>query len=229
MVGGGQIPMPGEVSIAHNGVLFLDELPEFRRQVLEALRQPLEDGELCIVRGMQRATFPSRVMLVASMNPCPCGWLGSGVRSCRCTTHQVMSYASRVSGPLLDRIDLQVGLQAVPFRDLQAKKSGDSSSVIHDRVQRARRAQVLRHQKQGDPPVWNASLNAAGVRKFIRPTASGLRILELAGERLGLSARSLTRALKVARTIADLEGDEHVAERHIGEAIQYRRLDQKRS
>jgi len=141
----------------------------------------------------------------------------------------VIAYASRVSGPLLDRIDLQVGLQAVPFRELQAKKSGDSSVLIAERVQRARRAQVLRHQHSGDAPVWNASLNAAGVRKFIRPTAPGLRILELAGERLGLSARSLTRALKVARTIADIAGDERVDERHIGEAIQYRRLDQKRS
>jgi magnesium chelatase family protein len=215
------------VSIAHNGVLFLDELPEFKRGVLEALRQPLEDGELCIVRGMQRATFPSRVMLVASMNPCPCGWLGSGVRSCRCTTHQVMAYNSRVSGPLLDRIDLQVGLQAVPLRDLQERKPGDASEEIRARVQRAREVQLRRQKQDGNVAVSNANLDAAGVRQFIRPTEAGMRILELAGERLGLSARSLTRALKVARTIADLAGDERVDLDHIGEAIQYRRLDQK--
>tara|TARA_B100000579_G_C22693028_1_gene785988 strand:+ start:106 stop:795 length:690 start_codon:yes stop_codon:yes gene_type:complete len=227
MVGGGQIPMPGEVSVAHHGVLFLDELPEFRRQVLEALRQPLEDGELCIVRGMQRATFPSRVMLVASMNPCPCGWLGSELRSCRCTSYQVASYSARVSGPLLDRIDLQVSLNAISMRELRAKKNRESSRGISERVLKAREAQCRRHRENGSELVWNSALDAAGVRAFIRPTREGLRLLELAGDRLGLSARSLTRALKVSRTIADLAGDERVTESHIAEAIQYRRLDSK--
>jgi magnesium chelatase family protein len=218
LVGGTSLPRPGEISLAHNGVLFLDELPEFRRHVLEALRQPLEDGEVAIARAGRSVTFPSEVMLVAAMNPCPCGHHGAGNRRCRCTAHELVTYRRRISGPLLDRLDLHVDVPAVAPALLGAGGT-PTTAEVRARVVSARAAQAARGRRT------NARLRGAELRRFCAPDDAGRRLLHAAVERLGLSARAHDKVLRVARTIADLAGAESVRGEHVGEAIQYRALD----
>jgi magnesium chelatase family protein len=220
LVGGGSPPRPGEISLAHGGVLFLDELPEFPRLALEALREPLETGRITISRAARQALFPARFQLVAAMNPCPCGWQGAFAatgRSCRCTAEAVARYQARLSGPLLDRIDLQVEVPAAKPAELLARPDGEASATVAVRVAAAR-ARAL--QRQGGP---NALLEAAQLDTLARPEPEALAFLRSAGERLGWSGRGLHRALKVARTIADLAGAERIAVAHIAEALQFRR------
>jgi magnesium chelatase family protein len=218
LVGGTSVPRPGEVSLAHRGVLFLDELPEFRRHVLDALRQPLEDCEVSIARAGRTVLFPADVMLVAAMNPCPCGYHGGGSRRCRCTAHELVQYRRRVSGPLLDRIDLHVDVPAVAPQ-LLGTGGGTPTREVRERVVRARATQA---QRDGRP---SARLRGAALRRSCAPDADGRRLLQTAVERLGLSARAHDKALRVARTIADLDGADGVRSVHVAEAIQYRALD----
>jgi magnesium chelatase family protein len=213
------------VSLAHHGVLFLDELPEFRRHVLEALRQPAEDGEVCIVRAARAVSYPAQFMLVAAMNPCPCGHLGDARRSCRCTEHELLGYRRRISGPLLDRIDLHVDVPAVPGAALPEAGGGERSAEVRARVARARAAQAGREGARG--PCVNARLRGAALRRLCALDEAGRSLLSRAAERLGLSARGHDRILKVARTIADLDGAERILPRHLAEAVQYRALDRR--
>ncbi len=225
LIGGGASPRPGEVSLAHNGLLFLDELPEFKKHALEVLRQPLEDGRVTISRALQSLTYPARVMLVAAMNPCPCGYLGDPSHACTCTPIAIRRYRSRISGPLLDRIDLHVEVPAVAYRDLSGNQETESSGSIAARVLTARLIQQQRFQ--GTKVHCNAQMNARLIKKHCELDEEGHRILELAGEKLGFSARSYSRILKVARTIADLDGSPSIRTAHLAEAIQYRNLDRK--
>jgi magnesium chelatase family protein len=224
LVGGGPSARPGEVSLAHHGVLFLDELPEFRRNVLEALRQPLEDGVVAIARAAMTLAYPARFMLVAAMNPCPCGFLGDRRGNCSCGAETIAKYRGRISGPLLDRIDMQLIVGATSWQDLTDDRRGESSSAIRERVAGARRRQLERYR--GRRGVFaNAHLSARGVREFCQVDAAARTLLSAAVERLGLSARGYGRVLKLARTIADLAGVEGIEVGHIAEAIQYRGLD----
>jgi len=223
LVGGGVPPRPGEVTLATHGVLFLDELPEFPRALLEALRQPLEDGEVAVVRAAGRVVFPARFVLVAAMNPCPCGWLGSGVRACRCSPRLRERYRGRVSGPLLDRIDLHVEVPAVRPEELEARAPGESSALVRERVVAARRVQLERNRGVG--AAANATLAPPALRQVARPAPAAARLLRDALARLGLSARSRDRVLRVARTLADLDGSERIEARHVAEAVRYRVLD----
>jgi len=223
LVGGGRIPKPGEVSLAHNGVLFLDELPEFHRNVLEALRQPLEDGNVTISRALTSLTYPARFMLVAAMNPCPCGYFTHPSRECSCTPHQIQKYLSRISGPLLDRIDIHIEAPSLEYRDMADNTSSESSKDIRARVEKARRIQEERFK--GRKIYCNARMGTKDVREFCRLEAAGMELLKSAIQQLGLSARAYDRILKVSRTIADLEGKSGIEEQHISEAIQYRSLD----
>jgi magnesium chelatase family protein len=225
LIGGGTVPRPGEVSLAHNGVLFLDELPEYRRNVLESLRQPLEEGAISITRVSAALTYPARVMLVAAMNPCPCGFLGDRIRPCVCNSYQIQRYRARVSGPLLDRIDLHVEVPAVPFRDLAADERGEESVSVRERVVAARARQVERYHESRARN--NAQLRPGQLRKYCRIDGPGRTLIEQAVARLGLSARAYMRILKVARTIADLEQRDSIAAEHVAEAIQYRSLDRQ--
>jgi len=225
LVGGGRNPRPGEVSLAHHGVLFLDELPEFKRQVLEVLRQPLEDGVVTLSRASGTITYPARFMLVAAMNPCPCGYLGDPRKPCRCTPKQIQGYQSRVSGPLLDRIDLQVVVPAVPFKDLADTAVGLTSQAMRDMVVAARAIQAQRFA--GSRTYANAQMSPRLLKKYVQVDDAGRRLLESAMDRLGLSARAHNRILKIARTIADLDGQENIATLHLAEAIQYRSLDRR--
>jgi magnesium chelatase family protein len=225
LVGGGQNPRPGEISLAHNGVLFLDELPEFRKNALESLRQPLEDGRVTITRAASTATYPTRFMLVAAMNPCPCGYFGDRRRECRCPPQQVRAYQGRVSGPLLDRIDIHVEVPSLGYRDLTDQGAGEPSAAIRDRVDAARAIQQRRYA--GSETTCNARLADRDLPAFCAIDAESRGLIEMAVDRLGLSARAHTRILKVARTIADLEASPAILPAHIAEAIQYRSLDRR--
>ena len=223
--GGGSIPRPGEVSLAHNGVLFLDELPEFKRDALEILRQPMEDGRVTVSRVAASATFPSRFMLVAAMNPCPCGYFGHPTRACNCTPSAIERYLQRISGPLLDRIDLHVEVSPVDYESLAARGPAESSAEVYRRVAAARARQQARYAGTGI--YCNAQLTAALQREFCQLTPSADRLLRMAFERMSLSARAWGRVLKVSRTIADLDGDVTIDVPHVSEAIQYRNLDRQ--
>ncbi len=225
LVGGGTNPQPGEISLAHNGVLFLDELMEFRRDVLEALRQPLEDGRVTVARSRMALTFPARFQLVAAANPCPCGHLGDTNRPCTCTPTTIHRYRSRLSGPLLDRVDLQVIVPAVPWRELSESRRGEPSAVVAARVARARHIQTRR--LEGTGIACNAGMGPREIDRWARPDTAGHRLLERAAAALGLSARAFHRILRVARTIADLDASEAVRAHHVAEAIAYRALDRE--
>ncbi len=221
--GGGTHPRPGEVSLAHNGVLFLDELPEFRRDALEILRQPLEDREITVTRTGGTHTYPCNFMLIASYNPCPCGYLGDPNHQCLCTEGQIARYLGKISGPLLDRIDILVQVPSVTFEELDGKKSGETSSQIREKVNRARQIQLNRYK--GTDIYSNSQLTPELMEKYCILDSDGSRILKFAFEKLKLSARGYDRVLKVARTIADFEGSENILANHITEAIQYRNPD----
>ncbi len=225
LIGGGQVPKPGEVSLSHNGVLFLDELPEFKRNVLEALRQPLEDGQVTISRAITSLTYPASLMLVAAMNPCKCGFHGDPFHQCLCTPHQIQTYRSKVSGPLMDRIDIHIEVPAIKFNEIASDTPGEASSAIRERVTRARRLQQARFKSDGI--YANAHMKPRHIRKYCRIDEQCQSLMEKAMNRLGLSARAYNRVLKVARTIADLEGSEAIASHHVSEAIQYRSLDRR--
>lgn len=224
MTGGGSYPLPGEISLAHNGILFLDELPEFRRDVLEVLRQPLEDRHISISRVRNQVDYPASFMFVAAMNPCPCGYFNHPTHPCVCSPGQVLKYMGRISGPLMDRIDLQIEVTPVPFEELSSQRVGEPSRVIRERVIKARKIQEERYK--GIPYVHcNAQMTPKLLQTYAQPDATGLMLLRTAMLRLNLSARAYDRILKVARTIADLAGCEQVQGQHIAEAIGYRNLD----
>jgi magnesium chelatase family protein len=225
LVGGGEGPRPGEVSLAHHGVLFLDELAEFRRGALEALRQPLEDGVITISRAQAKATFPARLLLVCAMNPCPCGWLGDGSGRCTCTPDRVRAYRARMSGPLVDRIDVHVVLPPVEVAALQGPGRGESSESVRGRVERARAVQGGRYARREVRAKTNAALSSNDLERVAAPCSAGARMLSAAVERLALSARAYAKVLRVARTIADLEGATAVVPSHLAEAIGLRVLD----
>jgi len=225
LIGGGALPQPGEVSLAHHGVLFLDELTEFRRDVLEALRQPLEDRAVTVARARSSLSFPASFQLVAAANPCPCGFLGDERRDCSCTPLAVHRYRSRLSGPLLERIDLQVTVPAVPWQALSADRRGEPSEVVAERVQVVRRLQEERFRGQG--VHTNGEMGPDEIRRYAPPDADGRRLLEHAARTLGLSARAYHRILRVARTIADLAGCDGLSATHLAEAVAYRSLDRR--
>jgi len=223
LAGGGSVPRPGEISLAHNGVLFLDELPEFRRDTLEALRQPLEDGVVTVSRVAASVTYPSRFMLVCAMNPCKCGWYGHSSGRCRCSENEVRRYHSRISGPLLDRIDLIVEVPALDYEELKRKTPAESSAEIKKRVNAARDIQHRRFESDGG--MCNARMGTSELRKYCALSAESDELMKAAFEAMGLSARSYDRILRVARTIADMEGADNIGPEHIAEAIQYRTYD----
>ncbi len=224
LVGGGSTPQPGEISLAHNGVLFADELPEFSKQTLEVLRQPLEDRTITISRAKYTVEFPCSFMFVASMNPCPCGYYGDPTHRCVCSPGQIHRYFNKISGPLMDRIDIQCEIAALPFRDISKAAPGEPSSRIRERVMKAR---VLQTERFNDEPRvhCNAQMNERLIHRHAQPDDAGLELLRIAMEKFSLSARAYSRILKVARTIADLEGQGKVLSHHIAEAIGYRNLD----
>jgi magnesium chelatase family protein len=222
LVGGGTLPRPGEISLAHHGVLFLDELPEFSRHVLDVLRQPLEEGRVTVARAARTVTFPARFVLVAAMNPCPCGYQADPKRACRCTPQQVARYRGRLSGPLLDRIDLIVDVQPVEIADLTGEPTGEPSAPIRDRVLATRQRQLSRPGAAGR---LNAALQGRAFDRVCAVNDLGRRLLERSAERLHLSARGFHRVLKVARTIADLAAAPTITPEHLGEALQYRMVD----
>ncbi len=225
LIGGGSFPRPGEISLAHNGVLFLDEFPEFKRNILDSLRQPLESGNVVISRVSHAVTFPARFMLIAAMNPCPCGYYGDSRRACICSGAQIHRYRTRISGPLLDRIDIQIGVPPVTIRELSLDTEEESSGMIRERVIAARAIQADRFK--GRSFSANGQMTARTVKKFCPVEGVAKELLEQAVERFGLSARSYHRIIKLARTIADLDGAQGIEESHIAEAIQYRVLDKK--
>jgi magnesium chelatase family protein len=225
LIGGGMIPRPGEVSLAHNGVLFLDELPEFPRNVLEVMRQPLEDGTVTIARAAMSLTFPSRFMLVAAMNPCPCGYFNDRSRECHCTPMMIQRYVSKISGPLLDRIDIHIDVPSVNYRELHCGSTPESSSEIRARVIKARDVQLERFHAGGERIYANAQMGSREIRKYCELGTDSEHLLERAMLKQGLSARAHDRILKVSRTVADLSGTEAIEPGHIAEAIQYRTLD----
>ena len=229
LVGGGSVPKPGDISLANNGVLFLDELPEFAKSVTEALRQPLEDGVVTVTRAAAKVTYPSSFMLVCAMNPCRCGYFGDSKRHCTCTPAARVKYIDRVSGPLLDRIDIEIELPTVTYSEISGEaKPGEPSAAIRERVNRARSFTNERLVRAGDTPgVLNARMSTEQLRRHCTPTAEGSKLMREAFETLGLSARGHDRVLRVARTIADLDGMDVINDDHIAEAIMYRSLDRK--
>ena len=225
LIGGGQDAKPGEVSLAHNGVLFLDELPEFSRNALEALRQPLEDGVVSVSRVKRQAQYQSSFMLIAAMNPCPCGYFGSSRRTCRCTPPEIRRYLDRVSGPLLDRIDIQIEVDSVPISEINSRTPAESSAQVAVRVAAARAIQQERYRNTRF--FCNAQLDSSSIRRYCTPDPEAEKLLHTAVETMHMSMRAYNRILKVARTIADLSAEESISVSHIAEAIQYRELDQK--
>lgn len=227
LIGGGNIPRPGEVSLAHNGVLFLDELPEFKKHVLQVLRQPLEDGHVTIARAASTLSFPARFVLIAALNPCPCGHLGDTNHECTCSPLNVKRYEDKISGPLLDRIDIHLEVPAVPFKDVASELEEESSAAIKKRVTKARELQKIRFA--GRNGVFsNSQMNSADMKKFCKLDKTSLSLLEKGMQQLKLSARAFHRIVKISRTIADLAGSTSIQQEHIAEAIQYRRLDRSR-
>jgi magnesium chelatase family protein len=226
LIGGGVIPRPGEVSLSHNGVLFLDELPEFPRNVLEVMRQPLEDGTVCIARASMSLTFPARFMLAAAMNPCPCGFFNDRSRECHCTQPMIQRYMQKISGPLMDRIDIHIDVPAVNYKEMRSASEPEPSARIRDRVIKARALQQERFSAVTRTRVYsNAQMTAQNIRAFCELSPDCERLLERAMTQQGLTARAHDRILKVARTISDLEGAKAIEPKHIAEAIQYRSLD----
>ena len=225
LVGGGTKALPGEISLAHCGVLFLDELPEFAKPVLEALRQPLEDGFVTITRAAAKAQYPADFMLVAAMNPCPCGNYGSRVNQCRCTRFQIDRYRNRISGPLLDRIDLHVEMTEVAYEELASAQEGEPSAAVRERVEHARRIQQERFK--GDGILYNSQMGASQIKKYCKMDTEAEKLMEMSFKKLNLSARAYNRIIKVARTIADIAGAERIGKAAIAEALQYRSLDSK--
>jgi magnesium chelatase family protein len=226
LIGGGKYPRPGEVSLAHHGVLFLDELPEFKKNVLEVMRQPMEDGQVTISRAMFSITYPANFMLAAAMNPCPCGYYTDPNKQCTCTSQQIQRYLAKISGPLLDRIDIQIEVPAVRYKDLASQEGGEKSTIIRERVQRAREIQLKRFE--GSKHLFcNADMQSKDIRKYCRVDDQGEELLKTAITKLGLSARAYDRILKVGRTIADLAGEPDILPQFISEAIQYRSLDRQ--
>jgi len=222
-VGGGSIPKPGEISLAHQGILFLDELPEFHRDCLEALRQPLEDGSIHIARAKMCFTFPASFMLVCAMNPCPCGYFTDPKKTCRCNPNKITSYMGKISGPLLDRIDIHIELPSLKYRELTDTEDTEPSSEIKGRVEKTRTAQRERLKTEGI--FCNAQMDTRLIKKYCLLNAEAKELLRMAMTELGLSARAYDKILKVSRTIADLAGSENIQAGHISEAIQYRSLD----
>ena len=223
LIGGGTVPMPGEVSLAHNGVLFLDELPEFKRNALEVLRQPIEDGRVSIARASGSITYPTDFMLVAAMNPCPCGYWTDPKRECTCTVPMIKKYVSKISGPLLDRIDIHIEVPSVEYKELSSEAGGEPSMKIRDRVEQARQVQLDRFKDSRT--FFNAGMNTQQLRHHCQLDNASKQIMALAIDKMGLSARAHDRILKVSRTIADLDGMESLTAEHVAEAIQYRSLD----
>lgn len=223
LVGGGQQPAPGEVSLAHNGVLFMDELPEFKRNVLEALRQPMEDGMVSIARAGYRVRYPALFMLVGAMNPCACGYYGDSVKECACSISQVRRYRARISGPLLDRIDIHVDVPRVPFSELSQSTIPEASFCVRKRVERARQLQLERFQGTGI--YSNAQMGATHIKRFASLDGEAISLIQRAVDKLGMSARGHSRVVKIARTIADIEENPLILHRHVAEAIQYRSID----
>lgn len=227
LVGGGGFPQPGEISLAHNGVLFLDELPEFKRTVLEVLRQPLEERRVSIARARFSIDYPANFMLISSMNPCPCGYYNHPDKECVCGAGVVQKYLNRISGPLMDRIDLHVEVVPVPFEELSAERSSEGSKDIRERVQQAREVQKERYQQIEKPILYNAEMGMKQVKEYCQINQAGNNLLKTAMDKLNLSARAYDRILKVSRTIADLDGKEAIDTEHIAEAIHYRSLDRE--
>lgn len=225
MVGGGSTPAPGEISLAHNGILFLDELPEFNRRSLEVLRQPLEEGQVTISRALNSTTFPAKFVLVASMNPCPCGYLGDPKHPCKCSPQAIEKYMGKISGPLLDRIDLHIEVPAVPFQELSSQADGTSSSVMRAKVNEVREIQAKRFSASASK--LNSGMNSKMVRKWCQLNKEGKLLLQTAMDELGLSARAHDRILRVARTIADMDFSDEIQPSHLVESISYRSLDRK--
>ncbi|MBQ8433235.1 MAG: ATP-binding protein, partial [Clostridia bacterium] len=225
LTGGGNKAKPGEISLAHNGVLFLDELPEYNRQTLETLRQPLEDGQITVARNAISITYPADFMLIASMNPCPCGNYGSATAECKCSAAQIHKYLSKLSGPLLDRIDIHVEVDNVTYDQLQEDTLAESSEAIRKRVNCAREIQLERFKASGR--TCNAQMTSSDIKKYCKLDRQSVQLVEESFTKLNLSARAYNRILKVARTIADLDGSQNITVRHIAESLQYRTLDRK--
>jgi len=225
LIGGGSIPQPGEISLAHQGVLFLDELPEFHRDCLESLRQPLEDGFIRVSRVKKSFVFPASFMLVAAMNPCPCGYFTEPRKACRYNTTKIQNYMSKISGPLLDRIDIHIELPSVKYKELSETKDAEPSKVIKERVERAREIQRERFKSEGI--FYNAQMNTKLIKKYCMLNDEAKELLKMAMTELGLSARAYDKILKVSRTVSDLAGSDLIRAEHISEAIQYRSLDRQ--